>query len=1153
MKKIISKFLVAICCIALLISCFVLIGKNGQTKTLALTSEYPTEEQYTEKDTLLKVNGLENGKTIQNFSAEVNASEYGTAFDELAEVIPAQYLNAPVPEATYQHNGKEYGFYVASETVAGNVFFDVLLIDFIYEFDDDETHSDAEHKIRIKPILQQSFLRTAKAEGGYTWIKSDALRYTYYVSNPRFLVEIQNENSLNSEDAGYTKADDEGLIIIQSRVNYGKVKYSDLIDLAHELGSFDGKLLLDSFITCLDAIAYGIPSVLTAILQESNVLYESSKEITVETNCKFNIFTQQSKYTQRENNELQYYSRSAGFTPNPDHEIVLSADSGSYAEFITLLNDSGHRSRFMQICEFDIMRRVKGYGNMESVTQDLKFHKQSVLYENSSPHFEISRENFDNSNTYLYLLPGGRQTVEFSPMYTGDYTFTLPNNLQLSINGVNYGLTSDGKCTVRLNQVTSGSPYQIVITNNTNNKVISTLNCKLKDLDGSVNIAANNHCLLGYNSVGGLKQVKVDNNCTIDILSSGLVKLKELTQNNCYFNFSEGQKYYFLVKNNGGSAVNATVSIQDPEFYDVSEDYTATVSGELYVSYNLQPGTYGFEYSTDANFSGCLQSGIFVDETYYVETEKSCRVIHLSQPQCVNFKFTGTGTVSFTLYNTSVDWAWEVTAESGIRFEGTNNLYIKRGTTATVKFRVGTTYYFVQKTDDYVGWSYNSSTFKLTIDRTCALANDIGDNIQSLVAIYDEGKTLQTLQIYVISDITYVNFVSFSDDKGYGIAYGIISNNPNDKIIIKLDIPDVIDSYDESVIGIAGTVGSIYLNKISRQPNAPKHYTATILEIKIGGATVFSSQDPDNVDHIRINNVFYISTLFGEGNGSVDHPFVIKNYAQLKNISAYSTTNSNFKITEDIQATGYWTPIPMFNGKINGRQHYIYDLKIAVGNGSSMFYGLFGQLNGSVSNLNFYNANVSSTATYSEERVYVGLIAGMFRRGSISDCTVSGTVNIDVRIYNSKVGGIVGYNASGISNARVSNINFSVSGYAGGIAGQNECNIINCRSENIRMNYYWDTDNGRIGGIVGYNESRGLVYKCKSSGMIYWTSPRKGAEIYPAMGYIIGYNAKDAACNDCSSTMENVISYHTRKIFGPYDQSGWCFKFDNGNIGWQES
>ncbi len=158
-----------------------------------------TPEEYTVSDKLLTNNGTLSNKNINDFSNEVKAAEEDTRFDELAEVIPAQYLNATEENAVYQYNGKEYGFYVVKD----GEYFDVLLIDFIYEFDE-TGHSDAEYLIKIKPILQQTFLRITLMNGKYSWKKVDPLlRYTYYVSNPRFLSALKNENAYNADDSEY--------------------------------------------------------------------------------------------------------------------------------------------------------------------------------------------------------------------------------------------------------------------------------------------------------------------------------------------------------------------------------------------------------------------------------------------------------------------------------------------------------------------------------------------------------------------------------------------------------------------------------------------------------------------------------------------------------------------------------------------------------------------------------------------------------------------------------------------------------------------------------------------------------------------------------------------------------------------------------------
>ncbi len=299
--------------------------------------DYLDVEQYTDSDYLLKSNGEESNKEINDFVDEVKVAEDDTCFDELAEVIPAQYLNATEENAVYQYNGKEYGFYVVKE----DEYFDVLLIDFVYEFVD-ETHSDAEYLIRIKPILQQTFVRVLKSNGQYTWKKVDApLRYTYYVSNPRFLSDLKNENAYNANDAEYVFNADEGLIIMQSRVNYGNIYYMDADDLFSEITNFMYQQFLDDLVSAFDDITAGLASASYTICGEVRHIFEMSREGSLSTNNEANIFTNQSKETQK--NTVGAYSRAAGFMPTQD--IILSADENSYAEFITVLNDTNYKSR----------------------------------------------------------------------------------------------------------------------------------------------------------------------------------------------------------------------------------------------------------------------------------------------------------------------------------------------------------------------------------------------------------------------------------------------------------------------------------------------------------------------------------------------------------------------------------------------------------------------------------------------------------------------------------------------------------------------------------------------------------------------------------------------------------------------------------------
>lgn len=112
------KNVVTILLCAVTMITFALFYRTYAVDVVADTANYLTVEQYTDTDKLLKADGTTRSKTIREFASEVKAAPNGTRFDELAEVIPAQYLNSTEPNAVYQYNGKEYGFYVVKETVA---------------------------------------------------------------------------------------------------------------------------------------------------------------------------------------------------------------------------------------------------------------------------------------------------------------------------------------------------------------------------------------------------------------------------------------------------------------------------------------------------------------------------------------------------------------------------------------------------------------------------------------------------------------------------------------------------------------------------------------------------------------------------------------------------------------------------------------------------------------------------------------------------------------------------------------------------------------------------------------------------------------------------------------------------------------------------
>ena len=124
---------VAILLIGMILS--LLIGFFPKFVDAHAETNYFSAEQYTESDQLLQADGTESQRDITDFANDVKANN-NQFFPELGQVVPLEYLETTDLYADFAYNGKEYGFYLFKE----HQYFDLLLIDFIYEFDD-ENHT----------------------------------------------------------------------------------------------------------------------------------------------------------------------------------------------------------------------------------------------------------------------------------------------------------------------------------------------------------------------------------------------------------------------------------------------------------------------------------------------------------------------------------------------------------------------------------------------------------------------------------------------------------------------------------------------------------------------------------------------------------------------------------------------------------------------------------------------------------------------------------------------------------------------------------------------------------------------------------------------------------------------------------------------------
>lgn len=274
------------------------------------------------------------------------------------------------------------------------------------------------------------------------------------------------------------------------------------------------------------------------------------------------------------------------------------------------------------------------------------------------------------------------------------------------------------------------------------------------------------------------------------------------------------------------------------------------------------------------------------------------------------------------------------------------------------------------------------------------------------------------------------------------------------------------------------------------------------------------------------NSVIYSDTIKIE---FTNH--FISTVDELQNIDA----NKNYTLKNDINCENYdFTTINVFNGILDGHGYSINNLKI---NSEDDYVGLFGTLNGEVSNIVFNNINISA----GRNTKYVGTVAGC-SKGIIDNITVnSGEIKAEKSDY---VGGVVGY-VSMKTDAKVKNMHNSASisgaSYVGGIYG-----YIGSKNLEIR-----DSDNkgdvqgtgNYVGGIFGSADGKILDYeKVENTGDISGYNYVGGITGYATMtvnAYEVNNSSKIKG-NAYVGGLFGQIGYNTGHDAGAYSYIEKC-------------
>lgn len=196
-----------------------------------------------------------------------------------------------------------------------------------------------------------------------------------------------------------------------------------------------------------------------------------------------NLLTEQAKETQKENPKLDGYSKAVSFYSTD--EMVLSDYNDSYVEFSVLLNNTNYKSRLTQICEFDIARSL-GYngsiqyfdGNWDNPDgKSFHFFNERVLFADKNPGFEVTENNVEGEEISVYVLPHGKQDINFTPEYSGNYQFDIKDStgLTLTVTDSNGNKITANNSSFRL---MGGLCYTVTI-NSSDSKKITSLKVKI--------------------------------------------------------------------------------------------------------------------------------------------------------------------------------------------------------------------------------------------------------------------------------------------------------------------------------------------------------------------------------------------------------------------------------------------------------------------------------------------------------------------------------------------------------------------------------------------------------------------------------------------------------------------------------------------------
>ncbi|MHC4675528.1 MAG: GLUG motif-containing protein, partial [Planctomycetota bacterium] len=275
---------------------------------------------------------------------------------------------------------------------------------------------------------------------------------------------------------------------------------------------------------------------------------------------------------------------------------------------------------------------------------------------------------------------------------------------------------------------------------------------------------------------------------------------------------------------------------------------------------------------------------------------------------------------------------------------------------------------------------------------------------------------------------------------------------------------------------------------------------------------------------------FYFSNSYGGGTGRPGDPFLIYDANQMNAIGGNPNDwDKHFVMVNDVNLSEYTgTEFNIignggnpFTGVFDGNGHDI--LNFSYTSTGTAYIGIFGHIQGAnakVTNLGIVDPNVDAGTGH-----YVGLVAGYFSSGTISNCYVkSGIIR-----GRTQTGVFIGRNAGGNASYCYATTKASGEDWIGGFVGGNFGTISACYATGNVAGGSGIVEVAGVGGFAGYNG--GTIVNCYARGSVV-----SG----PSQGGLVGSN-HDGSITYCYATgsVSSGGGLTNDNSYGTITQSFW--------------